>query len=80
MKIPAGTQSHKIFRLKGKGLPHLGRGGRGDQLLRVLVEIPTKMTSEQIDVLKKFEELDQKDGKAHPMHHGFFERVKRIFD
>lgn len=80
MKIPAGTQSHKIFRLKGKGLPHLGRGGRGDQLIRVMVEIPTKMTAEQIEVLRHFEELDKKDGKAHPMHHGFFERVKRIFD
>ena len=79
MKVPAGTQSHKIFRLKGKGFPYLGRGGRGDQLLRVMVEVPSKLSSEQIEVLKKFEELDQKD-RSHPMHHGFFERVKRIFD
>ncbi len=80
MKIPTGTQSHKIFRLKGKGLPHLGRGGRGDQLVRVIVEIPTKLSSEQIDALRKFEDLDKKDGKSHPLHHGFFEQVKRIFD
>jgi molecular chaperone DnaJ len=80
MKIPAGTQSHKVFRLKGKGLPHLGRGGRGDQLVRVMVEIPSKLTAEQIAVLRQFEEISQKDTKAHPLHHGFFERVKRIFD
>jgi molecular chaperone DnaJ len=80
MKIPAGTQSHKTFRLKGKGLPYLGRGGRGDQLVRVMVEIPSKLSSEQIEVLKRFDELDKKDGKAHPLHHGFFERVKRIFE
>ena len=79
MKIPAGTQSHKVFRLKGKGLPHLGRHGRGDQLVRVMVEIPTKLSNEQIEVLKRFESLEN-DGKSHPMHHGFFERVKRIFD
>ena len=79
MKIPAGTQSHKVFRLKGKGLPYLGRGGRGDQLVRVMVEIPSKLTHEQIELLKQFQELG-KDGKSHPLHHGFFERVKRIFD
>ena len=80
MKIPAGTQSHKVFRLKGKGLPHLGRGGRGDQLVRVMVEIPSKLTPEQTAVLRQFEEISQKDTKAHPLHHGFFDRVKRIFD
>jgi molecular chaperone DnaJ len=79
MKIPAGTQSHKIFRLKGKGLPYLGRGGRGDQLVRVMVEIPTKLSAEQIEVLRRFQSLEG-DGKSHPLHHGFFERVKRIFD
>ena len=79
MKIPAGTQTHKIFRLKGKGLPYLGRGGRGDQLVRVMVEIPTKLSNEQIEVLKQFQLLEN-DSKSHPLHHGFFERVKRIFD
>ena len=80
MKIPAGSQSHKVFRLKSKGLPHLGRGGRGDQLVRVMVEIPSKLSHEQIELLKKFAELSHQDGKSHPLHHGFFERVKRIFD
>ncbi len=80
MKIPAGTQSHKVFRLKGKGLAHLGRGGRGDQHVRVMVEVPVKLNPEQTEALRKFDELAKQDGKAHPLHHGFFERVKRIFD
>jgi molecular chaperone DnaJ len=79
MKIPAGTQSHKIFRLKGKGLPYLGRGGRGDQLVRVMVEIPTKLSHEQIEVLKQCQSLEN-DGKSHPLHHGFFERVKQFLN
>jgi molecular chaperone DnaJ len=80
MKVPSGTQSHKTFRLRGKGLPHLGRGGRGDQIVRVLVEIPNRLTTEQADALRAFDELSNKDSKVHPMHHGFFDRVKRIFE
>jgi DnaJ-class molecular chaperone len=44
-----------------------------------MVEIPSKLSTEQTELLRKFESLE-KDGKSHPMHHGFFERVKRIFD
>lgn len=47
LKIPAGTQSHKIFRLRGKGLPRLQRGGRGDQLVRVVAWTPARLTAEQ---------------------------------
>ena len=80
MKIPSGSQSHKVFRLKGKGLPHLGRGGRGDQLVRVMVEVPSRLTPEQSELLRKFDEASHKDTTAHPLHPGFFERVKRIFE
>ena len=45
MKIPAGTQTGKVFRLKGKGIPHLHGGGRGDQHVRVVVETPTELSS-----------------------------------
>ena len=77
LKIPAGTQSHKILRLKGKGLARLGSYGRGDQLVKVIVEVPTQLTAKQRDLLKNFSE----DGgeSAHPMHHRFFEKVKNIF-
>jgi molecular chaperone DnaJ len=77
LKIPSGTQSHKILRLKGKGLARLGSYGRGDQLVRVIVEVPSKLTSEQKDLLKRFEELGAES--AHPMHHSFFEKVKNLF-
>lgn len=77
VKIPAGTQSHKILRLKGKGLARLGSYGRGDQLVRVIVEIPTKLSVEQRDLLKRFEESGAES--AHPMHHSFFEKVKNLF-
>jgi molecular chaperone DnaJ len=77
VKIPTGTQSHKVLRLKGKGLPHLGSYGRGDQLVRVIVEVPTKLTSEQKDLLKRFEEAGS--DASHPMHHSFFEKVKNLF-
>jgi molecular chaperone DnaJ len=76
LKIPAGTQSHKTLRLKGKGLERLGAYGRGDQLVRVIVEIPTRLSSEQKDLLKRFEETG---GECNPMHRGFFEKVKNIF-
>lgn len=78
MKIPAGTQSRKTFRLKGKGLPRLGSHGKGDQLVIVNVEIPTRLNAEQKELLKRFEELD--DSQSHPQHHRFFEKVKNLFD
>jgi len=53
LKIPAGTQSHKQFRLRGKGLPRLQRGGRGDQLVRVVAWTPARLTSEQTAQLER---------------------------
>jgi len=77
VKIPAGTQSQKTLRLKNKGLARLGSYGRGDQLIRVLVETPTKLTSEQRELLKRFDEIDREG--THPMHHKFFEKMKDFF-
>jgi DnaJ-class molecular chaperone len=48
--------------------------------VRVRVEVPQKLSGEQIELLRKFDELTLKDHKAHPLHHGFFERVRRIFE
>ena len=77
MKIPAGTQSHKTFRLKGKGIAQLGRGGRGDQLVRVVIETPSKLNAEQKDLLRKFDEIGA--DFSHPLHQRFFEKVKNFF-
>ena len=56
IKIPEGTQSHKLFRLNGKGIKPLRGGSKGDILVRVLVEIPVKLNKEQTAILKQFKE------------------------
>lgn len=56
MKIPAGTQPGEVFRIRGKGIPKLGRFGRGDHLVKTIIEIPRHLTSEmkhQIEVIRK---------------------------
>lgn len=78
MKIPAGTQTHTVFRLKGKGLEKLGSYGRGDQLVRVFVETPTKLSSEQKELFKKLEDLEK--ASSQPKYYQFFEKVKGFFD
>ena len=57
LKIPKGTQSGRIFRLKGKGVPHLKGLGRGDQVIQVLVKIPTNLSRKQEDLLREFARL-----------------------
>lgn len=57
MKVPRGTQSGRVFRLKGKGVAHLKGLGRGDQVVQVLVKIPTHLTRKQEDLLKEFAKL-----------------------
>ncbi|MFO7711203.1 MAG: molecular chaperone DnaJ [Candidatus Woesearchaeota archaeon] len=56
MKIPAGTQPGTVFRLKGKGIPHLNRFGTGDIHVTVNIEVPTKLTRKQKQLLKDFDE------------------------
>ncbi len=55
LKVPAGTPSHKIFRLKGKGIPRLNSYGRGDQLVRVVAWVPEKVTRQEAELLKELE-------------------------
>jgi DnaJ-class molecular chaperone len=55
MKVPAGTQSGSIFRLRGKGMPHLKTKGTGDQLVRVTVEIPRRLTEHQRQLIEEFD-------------------------
>jgi molecular chaperone DnaJ len=57
LKIPSGTQTHTTFRLKGKGLPRINGFGRGDELVRVVVAVPGKLTSEQRKLLEDFDRL-----------------------
>jgi molecular chaperone DnaJ len=53
IKLPAGTQSGAIFRLKKKGMPDLHDGGRGDELILVRVRTPTKLTSRQRELMEQ---------------------------
>lgn len=77
LKLPAGTQSGTTFRLRGKGMPQLRGGGQGDQLVRVNVEVPTSMTSEQRKALEEFARVC---GDAdHPVAKSWFEKAKKFF-
>jgi molecular chaperone DnaJ len=57
VKIPKGTQSGKILRLKGKGVQHLKGFGRGDQIIQVIVKTPVNLTKKQEDLLREFAKL-----------------------
>jgi molecular chaperone DnaJ len=75
LKIPAGTQSGTIFRLRGMGIVDLRGYSQGDQLVKVKVETPTRLSREQRDLLKRFEELS--DSKTYPLHRRFMDALKR---
>ncbi|MEC8444423.1 MAG: molecular chaperone DnaJ [Pseudomonadota bacterium] len=79
LKIPAETQSGKLFRLRGKGVTPVRGGTAGDLLCRVQVETPVNLTSEQKDLLMKFQE--SLTGEKHsPQKKSWFEGVKRFFE
>ncbi|PKM83546.1 MAG: molecular chaperone DnaJ [Firmicutes bacterium HGW-Firmicutes-13] len=61
LKIPEGTQSGTFFRLKGKGIPRLRGVGRGDQHVKIIVEVPQKLTSRQKEILKQFAQESGED-------------------
>lgn len=80
LQIPAGTQTETIFRLPKKGIPSLQRNGvgkRGDQLVKVCLEVPTNLTKQQKDLLIEFANLSGED--SLPARQGFFDKVKEIF-
>jgi molecular chaperone DnaJ len=76
LKIPAGTQSGKVFRLRGKGIPALSGAGRGDQHVRVLLETPTHLTAEQKELLERFAELSGE--KTNPRARSFWDKVGEL--
>lgn len=60
MKIPAGTQPGEVFRIKGKGVPHLQRYGRGDHLVSVTLTVPKKLSSEEKRYIEALRDLERK--------------------
>jgi molecular chaperone DnaJ len=77
MKIPPGTQSGKLFRMKGKGIKDVHGGQQGDQHVRVTVETPTRLTARQKDLLKEFAALGGEE--VNPLSKGFFDKMKELF-
>ncbi len=77
MKIPAGTQTGRVFRLRGKGIVHIHEYGRGDQLVKVQVDVPTELTSEQKRLLKDFAKASERS--SGPLEKSFVEKMKRMF-
>ncbi|MGH7905521.1 MAG: molecular chaperone DnaJ [Candidatus Binataceae bacterium] len=78
LKIPAGTQSGKVMRLKGRGFPDLHGYGRGDELLKVVVETPRRLTARQRELLEEFARIAGEDVN-HPMSKGFVDKLKEMF-
>ncbi len=62
LKIPHGTQSNTVFRMKNKGLPNLHGYGTGSQNVRIIIDVPKKLTKKQKDLLKQFQKLSKKKG------------------
>jgi len=73
MKIPEGTQSGKVYRLKGKGIPSLQGYGRGDQMVIVRVETPSNLNKKQKELLEEFARISGEE--IHPMKKGFLDKV-----
>ncbi len=77
LKIPAGTPSGKIFRMKNKGIQILGSNRRGDQHVRVYVEVPKKISIEKRAILEQLLEVESREPSEEQK--SFFDKVKNIF-
>ena len=77
LKVPAGTQSGTIFKLAGKGAPDLRGYGTGDQMVRVIIETPRKLSARQRELLEEF--ARESGNEVNPLSKGFFDKVKEMF-
>ena len=77
IKIPAGTQSGKQFRLKGKGMPYMRGSGTGDLYVKINTEVPVSLNKEQKELLEKFREIENE--KSNPSIKQFFQKAKSFW-
>lgn len=77
MRLPQGTQSGKLFRLRGKGAPDVRGYGRGDEIVRVVVETPTGLSARQRRLLQEFAQACGEN--VNPRSRSFMEKVKKLF-
>jgi molecular chaperone DnaJ len=81
LKIPAETQTGRMFRLSGKGVKPVRGGAVGDLMCRVRIETPVHLNKEQMDLIKQFDESLTGGGSKHsPQAHGWLDGVKQFFD
>ena len=78
IKIPAGTQHGKQFRLKGKGMPILRRSTSGDLYIRIITEVPVSLSKRQKEILEEFKKLEET--KPNPVIKSFFEKAKKFWN
>ncbi|RLA85878.1 MAG: molecular chaperone DnaJ, partial [Deltaproteobacteria bacterium] len=72
IQIPPGTQPGEIFRLKGEGIPRLGKRGRGDMLIEVTIEVPRKLSKRQRELLEELAACEEDAQKE-----GFFKKFRK---
>ena len=77
LTIPAGTQYGDVFRIRNQGLPDMRTGRKGDELIRITIEIPRKLSEKQKQMLVDFAKTEDKD--LSPESSGFFEKLKNYF-
>jgi len=72
LRVPAGTASHTVFRLKEEGMPHLNRKTKGDEMVRVVIDVPKKLTKKQKELLRKLD-------KGYKKKKGLFDSILGVF-
>lgn len=77
LKIPSGTQPGAEYRIRGKGVPHLRGHDQGDLVVKVVVEVPKRLTAKQRELLEAYAALENGDGS--PLIQSFFDKVKSLF-
>jgi molecular chaperone DnaJ len=81
LKIPAGTQTHKLFRMRGKGIKPVRGGPLGDLICRIVVETPVKLNAEQKQLLEQFARSMGKEAKKHsPNENSWIDSMKKFFE
>ena len=80
LKVPAESQSGKLFRLRGKGVKSVRSHHVGDLLCRIMVETPVNLTARQKELLQEFEESLEGNDKHSPRHHSWLDGVKKFFE
>ena len=79
-QIPAGTQTGRQIRLKGKGMTELHGHARGDMFVEIVVETPVNLSRKQQDLLREFEKAGEDKEGHHPESEGFFAKVKELWE